>query len=167
MKSTSWVTEFEDINKIQSPKYTRELILVVRCRLLCSVHHTSPRFSEEPGSDGLELKFIRPTVFAGFGAISFAFVCQSSSFIVYRSMSHGGLNRWANVTRWSSSIALVMGLTLALGGYLTFGDDTEGNILNNFDDKHEAASAARGFLAVTMVNCSLLAAYASVRHRCA
>lgn len=95
--------------------------------------------------------FVRPTVFAGFGAISFAFVCQQSSFLVYRSMSDGTVQRWAWVSRWALTIALAMGTVLALGGFLHFGQDTEGNILNNFSTEHKPASVARGFLAVTMV----------------
>ncbi|CAM9420529.1 unnamed protein product [Laminaria digitata] len=108
--------------------------------------------ADDPDIDRSKINtFIRPTIFAGFGAISFAFVCQSSSFLVYRSLAKGGEERWASVTRWSVSIALVMGLTLALGGYLNFVDETQGNILNNFSTEHKAASVARGFLAVTMV----------------
>ena len=95
---------------------------------------------------------MRPTIFAGFGAISFAFVCQHSSFLVYRSMSKRGVERWTYVTKWSVAIALVMGMILALGGYWNFADQTEGNILNNFSTKHKPASVARGFLAVTMVS---------------
>lgn len=103
--------------------------------------------------DRSEIKtFIRPTIFAGFGAISFAFVCQSSSFLVYRSMAKGGLARWKCVTYWSVSIAWFMGTSLALAGYLSFVNITEGNILNNFSEDHESASVARGFLAVTMVS---------------
>lgn len=98
------------------------------------------------------LTFIRPTIFAGFGAISFAFVCQSSSFLVYRSMAKASVQGWACVSRWSVSIALFMGLTLSLGGYLNFVQETEGNILNNFSTTHRAASVARGFLALTMVS---------------
>lgn len=96
--------------------------------------------------------FIRPTIFAGFGAISFAFVSQSASFLVYRSMSKGGVDRWACVTRWSVSIALGLGLTLALGGYLNFVNTTEANILNNFGTRHGPANIARAFLALTMVS---------------
>ncbi|CAN0002186.1 unnamed protein product [Ectocarpus sp. 4 AP-2014] len=95
--------------------------------------------------------FIRPTIFAGFGAISFSFVCQHSSFLVYRSMSERGVDRWATVTRWSVSIALVMSLTLGVAGYLSFADGTEGNILNNFTHEHMPATVARAFLALTMV----------------
>lgn len=95
--------------------------------------------------------FIRPTIFAGFGAISFSFVCQHSSFLVYRSMSERGVDRWATVTRWAVSIALVMSLTLGVAGYLSFADGTEGNILNNFTHDHRPATVARAFLALTMV----------------
>lgn len=101
------------------------------------------------------LDFVRPTIFAGFGAISFGFVCQHSSFLVYRSMSKRGVERWTYVTKWSVCIALVMGMTLALGGYWNFVDQTEGNILNNFSTEHKPASVARGFLAVTMVSRAL------------
>ena len=111
---------------------------------------------DNPDIDRSEVNtFIRPTIFAGFGAISFAFVCQSSSFLVYRSMSKSGVDRWACVTRWSVSIAFVMGLALALGGYINFVNETQGNILNNFSTTHKAASVARWFLAVTMVSRSL------------
>lgn len=45
-----------------------------------------------------------------------------------------------------------MGLALALGGFLNFGEETEGNILNNFSVEHKPASVARAFLATTMVS---------------
>lgn len=67
-------------------------------------------------------------------------------------MSKGGVDRWSWVTQWSVGIALAMGLTLGLGGYLNFAEDTEGNILNSFSVDHKFASVARGFLAVTMVS---------------
>lgn len=67
-------------------------------------------------------------------------------------MSKGGVDRWACVSRWSVAIAFVMGLVLALGGYLNFVTETQANILNNFSTEHKAASVARGFLAVTMVS---------------
>lgn len=108
--------------------------------------------------------FVRPTVFAGFGAVSFAFVCQQSSFLVYRSMAKRGTERWAGVSRWSVSIAWVMGLTLAVGGYLTFASETQGNVLNNFAPGHRPANFARAFLAVTMVSRSLPVTVGAVLH---
>lgn len=97
------------------------------------------------------LTFIRPTLFAGFGAISFAFVCQSSTFIVFRSLKEPSLAAWESITRWSVGIAWLMALSLAIVGSLSFVNTTEGDILNNFSNDSPAANAARGFLAVTMV----------------
>lgn len=74
-------------------------------------------------------------------------------------MSKGGVDRWARVARWSVSIALVMGIALALGGYLNFVNETQGNILNNFSTDHPAATVARAFLAITMVNSSLFLSF--------
>ncbi|CAM9642797.1 unnamed protein product [Laminaria digitata] len=66
-------------------------------------------------------------------------------------MAKRGTERWAGVSRWSVSIAWVMGLTLAVGGYLTFASETQGNVLNNFAPGHRPANFARAFLAVTMI----------------
>src|SRR5690606_12052327 len=42
--------------------------------------------------------FSRPTFFAGLGTISFAFICQHSSFMIYRSLQNPTLPRWQRVT---------------------------------------------------------------------
>ncbi|CAM9551520.1 unnamed protein product [Phaeothamnion confervicola] len=94
---------------------------------------------------------LRPTVFAGFGAISFAFVSQSSSFLLYRSLADRGVAAWVSVTRRAVGMATVMVMGLALSGYFAFVDTTEGDVLNNFPADSVAANAARGFLAITMV----------------
>ncbi len=72
------------------------------------------------------------TIAEGLGTISFAFVCQHSSFLVYRSMREGTLNNWKKVSNASLTIAGVMCLLLGLVGYLAFGDFTEADIMNNF-----------------------------------
>lgn len=96
---------------------------------------------------------IRSTVFAGFGAISFAFVCQSSTFILYRSLkSHRRtLEYWTSITHAALLMAWGLSASLALIGYLSFVDTTEADILNNFSTDNGAANAARIFLAITML----------------
>ena len=44
-----------------------------------------------------------------------------------------------------------MSLVISVSGYLIFGTETEGNVLNNFPTDDVPASVARGLLAVTMV----------------
>lgn len=67
-------------------------------------------------------------------------------------MAKRGSERWASVSGWSAFIALVIGLALAIGGYLSFASETQGNVLNNFSPGHAPANFARAFLGLTMVS---------------
>jgi sodium-coupled neutral amino acid transporter 11 len=97
-----------------------------------------------------ELDFARPTLFAGVGAMSFAFVCHHSSFIVFSSLANANSERWGRVTHWSVGFAGTACMILATTGYLSFLDETEGDVLNNFPDNDPVASAGRALLALTM-----------------
>jgi len=94
---------------------------------------------------------IRPsTMFSGVGAMSFAFVCHHSSFIVASSLKNPTQERWGKVTDISVGSATAMCLVLGLMGYLGFLEETEGDILNNFD-RGLILGFGRFLLALTMV----------------
>eukprot|EP01083_Nonionella_stella_P049420 131702_1 len=95
--------------------------------------------------------FIRPSVFAGIGALSFAFVCQHSSFIVFNTLYEPTVERWALVTHISVGVSWVASCILAVGAYLSFFGESQGDILNNFDFKNVFINVARMLLAMTMV----------------
>lgn len=97
------------------------------------------------------LKFFGPSLFAGIGAMSFAFVCQHSCFIVFNTLSSPTYGNWKKVNNYSVTVATVASLMLALGGYLTFYDQTLPNLLNNYSDTNLAVNIARFMLALTMV----------------
>ena len=71
---------------------------------------------------------VRPaSAFAGLGAMSFAFVCQHSCFLVANSLDDGGAAtpssppfaaHWARVTRGAIALALAMCAALGVAGYL-------------------------------------------------
>mmetsp|Transcript_10152 Transcript_10152/g.15269 ORF Transcript_10152/g.15269 Transcript_10152/m.15269 type:complete len:320 (-) Transcript_10152:10-969(-) len=96
---------------------------------------------------------IRSSVFSGFGAISFAFVCQSSSFILYRSLKDGErtIPVWKRVSNISLGISYVMTLVMAVSGYLSFGNAVQGDIVNNFSKHGFVATVARMFLSIAML----------------
>jgi len=109
------------------------------------------------------------TVFVGLGVLSFAFVCQDSSFLIAGSFQNPTKKRWSTVTRSAlltcSTLATIIGVT----GYLGFRENTEGNILNNFSSSSSssllspsavmAANVARGLLGSTMFCIYPLASY--------
>ena len=74
------------------------------------------------------------SIAAGLGTISFAFVCQHSSFIVFNSMKEATLSNWRTVANYSLIIAGCLCLLLGLVGYLAFGGYSQGDILTNFNN---------------------------------
>lgn len=78
------------------------------------------------------LLFINDGFFQAIGVISFAFVCHHNSLLIYGSLRTPTLDRFNRVTHYSTGISCIACLTVALSGFLAFGDLTKGNVLNNF-----------------------------------
>ncbi len=72
------------------------------------------------------------TFFIGLGVLSFAFVCQDSSFIIASSLDRPTKKRWAMVTKSSLSLCTVLAIIIGVTGFLGFQSDTRGNVLENF-----------------------------------
>lgn len=109
---------------------TADFLLII---FICIRGPTAAR-NQETEFESSDVNFAAYTIFEGIGIFSFAFVCQHSSFIVYRSMKEPNLHNWSKVANSSLVVAGVMCLTLGLSGYLSFGSYTEGDILNNFSE---------------------------------
>lgn len=87
--------------------------------------------------------FIRRGVFQAIGVISFAFVCHHNSLLIYGSLKKPTMDRFARVTHYSTAVSMIACLAMALAGFLTFGDKTEGNVLNNFPMDNIIVNIAR------------------------
>mmetsp|Transcript_12505 Transcript_12505/g.20320 ORF Transcript_12505/g.20320 Transcript_12505/m.20320 type:complete len:534 (-) Transcript_12505:92-1693(-) len=98
-----------------------------------------------------DVTFIEYQLFEGIGTMSFAFVCQHNTFIVYNSMRNANLKRWKKVSHSSIFTSFVLCLVMGLGGFLAFGSYTEGDVLNNFPEKDRLILTGRLLLACTMV----------------
>ena len=86
---------------------------------------------------------INDGVFQAIGVISFAFVCHHNSLLIYGSLKTPTMDRFARVTHYSTGISMLACLAMALGGYLSFGDLTQGNVLNNFPTDNVMVNIAR------------------------
>ncbi len=93
---------------------------------------------------------IKSSLFIGLGILSTAMACQHSAFIVSGSLENKTMKRWAKVTGTSISISAFLCLLLGVCGYLGFLDETQGDVLNNFDEESVVANGARFLLAITM-----------------
>ncbi|KAF2418221.1 hypothetical protein EJ08DRAFT_599674 [Tothia fuscella] len=94
---------------------------------------------------------INDGIFQAIGVISFAFVCHHNSLLIYGSLRKPTLDRFATVTHYSTTISMVACLIMALSGYLTFGDKTQGNVLNNFPGNNIMVNIARFCFGLNML----------------
>ncbi|KAF1921880.1 transmembrane amino acid transporter protein-domain-containing protein [Ampelomyces quisqualis] len=102
---------------------------------------------------------IHAGIFEAIGVISFAFVCHHNSLLIYGSLRKPTIDRFSRVTHYSTSISLVACLVMALSGYLTFGDKTLGNVLNNFPNDNLMVNIARLFFGFNMLTTLPLEAF--------
>jgi solute carrier family 38 (sodium-coupled neutral amino acid transporter), member 11 len=100
--------------------------------------------------DPFAFSFARSRIFQGVGAMSFAFVCHHSTFIVYNSMKDRTEKSWNTVSWASIVLSLAACMTLGLAGYLAFFGWSQADVLNNFGYSAEI-DFARVLLAITMV----------------
>jgi len=103
--------------------------------------------------------FIRNGVFQAIGVISFAFVCHHNSLLIYGSLKKPTMDRFARVTHYSTFISMIACLTMALAGFLTFGDKTMGNVLNNFPNDNIMVNIARFCFGLNMLTTLPLEAF--------
>lgn len=66
------------------------------------------------------------------GVMAFAFMCQHNSFLIYHSMNEKTLPRWRTVTIITTTTAFTFAIAYALTGYIVFGQQTEGDLLENY-----------------------------------
>ncbi|KAI0018281.1 transmembrane amino acid transporter family protein [Xylariomycetidae sp. FL0641] len=114
---------------------------------------------EERGGFTTPLVTINEGVFQAIGVISFAFVCQHNSLLIYGSLKTPTIDRFATVTHYSTGVSMLACLVMALAGFLTFGDKTLGNVLNNFPADNTMVTVARLCFGLNMLTTLPLEAF--------
>jgi len=132
-----------------------DVVLIIIVCAECSDAATDtvlyPPSGIDPETEPHPYSFMNRRIFAGIGAMSFAYVCQHSSFIVFNSLKERTESNWVIVTHVSVGAAAVGSLILSMMGYLSFFSHTEADILENLRTDDDGAATARLLLAFTMV----------------
>ena len=93
---------------------------------------------EESSSQGMkfdihnDLTIVNSHMFRGIGVLSFHYVCQHSCLLIFKSLETPSMRNVEDVARISLGVVLIFSLLIGVGGYVYFGQSTNGNILNNF-----------------------------------
>lgn len=88
-----------------------------------------------------------------------AFVCHHNSLLIYGSLKTPTIDRFSRVTHFSTGVSMLACLLMALAGFITFGDKTLGNILNNFPADNTMVNIARLCLGLNMLTTLPLEAF--------
>jgi sodium-coupled neutral amino acid transporter 11 len=88
-----------------------------------------------------------------------AFVCHHNSLLIYGSLKTPTIDRFSRVTHISTAVSMLACLLMALAGFLTFGDKTLGNVLNNFPADNTMVNIARLCFGLNMLTTLPLEAF--------
>jgi len=132
------------LRNLSSLSYTSLLSITADVLLVLFILVRGPSSAIEKGTSfraGVDVTFVQYQLFEGIGTMSFAFVCQHNTFIVYNSLRDATLHRWKKVSHSSIFTSFVLCLIMGLGGFLSFGSYTEVYVLNNFADNGKRISS--------------------------
>lgn len=150
---------------------TSGLAVAVDCTIVGLVAVCSPWIEMKGMEENNILELMQTDVihpgslFVGLGVLSFAFECQEAAFLVAGSLEKPTVNRWAKVTSMALTACFLLAMACAILGYLGYGPDTKGNILDNLDPSSTASYVAHGMLGATMFATYPLASFVA-RHVC-
>eukprot|EP00095_Tigriopus_kingsejongensis_P004030 maker-scaffold5_size1054832-snap-gene-2.14 protein:Tk04030 transcript:maker-scaffold5_size1054832-snap-gene-2.14-mRNA-1 annotation:"sodium-coupled neutral amino acid transporter 11 isoform x1" len=87
----------------------------------------------------------------GVGIMSLTFMCHHNSFLLFNSMESPSICKWNKITNWSVGISMLVVLLLGFGGYATFHDVTQGDVMNNYCWGDDLANVARLVFCITVL----------------
>lgn len=147
---------YRDIAKLAKAS---TLALISMLVILLAVVTQGPRIPPELRGTTKGSLWIEPGLFQAIGVISFAFVCHHNSLLIYGSLKKPTMDRFARVTHFSTSVSMIACLAMAVAGFLTFGDKTKGNVLNNFPPDNIMVNIARLCFGLNMLTTLPLEAF--------
>ncbi|CAF1673565.1 unnamed protein product [Adineta ricciae] len=98
-----------------------------------------------------EIRMVNTNLAESIGVMAFAFMCQHNSFLIFHSMSEKTLPRWRTVTLITTTVAFIFAVMYALTGYIVFGQQTEGDLLENYCHWDTLINIARLIYAINIM----------------
>ena len=105
----------------------------------CSVRCFLPSCCDTP----LSIWLINTHFIESVGIMAFAFVCHHNTYLIYGSLVRRSYTRFSKVSHFSVSGSAVFCSVLGLAGFLSFMNETRGDLLNNYCVDDWAATVAR------------------------
>ncbi|NXU58952.1 AVT2 protein, partial [Turnix velox] len=139
---------YRDIGKLGKVSLTSLILTVV---ILVIVLVRTVTFSPQVPQSENAWAFAKSNALQAVGVMSFAFICNHNSFLIYGSLEEPTLRNWSRVTHVSVSLAFVISVVFAACGYMTFTGYTEGDIFENYCRDDNLATFGRFCYGVTVI----------------
>ncbi|KAL4775502.1 transmembrane amino acid transporter protein-domain-containing protein [Aspergillus nidulans var. acristatus] len=143
---------YRDIAKLAKAS---TLALVSMAVIVIAVVTQGFRVPQDSRGDVKNLLLLNTGFFQAVGVISF----DHNSLLIYGSLKKPTLDRFAKVTHYSTGISLLMCLLMGVSGFLFFGSETQGNVLNNFPSDNILINIARLCFGLNMLTTLPLEAF--------
>ncbi|KAL2867896.1 putative amino acid transporter [Aspergillus lucknowensis] len=143
---------YRDIAKLAKAS---TLALISMAVIVIAVVTQGFRVPQDSRGDVKSLLLVNSGFFQAVGVISF----DHNSLLIYGSLKKPTLDRFATVTHYSTAVSLVMCLTMGISGFLFFGSQTQGNVLNNFPSDNTLINIARLCFGLNMLTTLPLEAF--------
>ncbi|KAL4878567.1 transmembrane amino acid transporter protein-domain-containing protein [Aspergillus karnatakaensis] len=147
---------YRDIAKLAKAS---TLALVSMAVIVVAVVTQGFRVPQDSRGEVKELLLVNSGFFQAVGVISFGMAQHHNSLLIYGSLKKPTLDRFAKVTHYSTGISLIMCLLMGVSGFLFFGSETQGNVLNNFPSDNILINIARLCFGLNMLTTLPLEAF--------
>ena len=98
-------------------------------------------------------------IFSALPIVNVAFTAHYNAPRYFQELESRTIGRYVMVTGGALVGALAVYLSVGVSGYLSFGNETKGDVLENFADGYTLAVGARGALLIVLISC-----YPKVQH---
>lgn len=129
------------------------VVLVLGVLMVGPAEATSQGLSFDMHED---FTIIDKNIFRGIGVLSFHYVCQHSCLLIFQSLETPSMENVREVSRISLGVVLLFSLLIGIGGYVFFGQTTNGNILNNFHTQSKFSVMYLLLLLILLLNLQYL-----------
>jgi amino acid permease len=132
-------------------KITPISILALGLIVLGIVVQTPFESKQHGGINSIDIFKMDSGFFDAFAITLFAFGCTLNVVPVAGSLVRPTRARIIQVSVWTNVVQVLFYLIIAICGYLSFGDDTQGDILNGYPDKNVIVVISRALFSCSML----------------
>ncbi len=142
---------FRDLSSLEKAGAIKIIaIIVIIVVIFVEFFNSLSNDNNNDSNNDITLSIDIASIPAAVGTLAFSFVCHDSSFLLYNTLDNPTNKRYFKLSFFGIFIAIIFTLCLSIPAYLTFGNNVDFNILNNYNIYNPLLVAIRIIYVFTM-----------------